>query len=170
MKYSWCDPQKLVFRLQGPWIEEREKEKEGEQKVWKANKWEEEEIFAGTELAHQSQHDIVRKERVAITFLVTQFEKTNMGEGRFSGIDSVNPGQEMVICEFSNLPNNWTVSGGAAEFETDYSSSLKVALVINHVFMRRDPLIESLVKCPPGFEKSSPPVWPTHDLNVPDLS
>jgi len=48
----------------------------------------------------------VRKERIAITFLVTQFEKTNMGERRFSGIDSMNPRQERVICEFSNLPNN----------------------------------------------------------------
>jgi len=48
----------------------------------------------------------VRKERVAITFLGTQFEKTNMGERRFSGIDSMNPGQEGVICEFLNFPDN----------------------------------------------------------------
>ena len=153
MKYSWCDPQKLVCRLQGPWIEEKEKEKEGEQEVWKANKWEEEEIFAGTELAHQSQHDIVRKERVAITFLVTQFEKTNMGERRFSGIDSMNPGQERVICEFSNLPNNWTVSGGAAEFETDYSSSLKVAFVLQSSIHEKRPSDRIISQMSPRFWK-----------------
>ena len=65
MKDSSWEPQKWICRLQEPWIEEKEKAKKGEQMVWKADKWEEEEIFAGTELAHQSQHDAVRKGKSA---------------------------------------------------------------------------------------------------------
>jgi len=77
---------------------------------------------------------------VPIDFLVTQFEMTmmNMRERRFSRIDSNEPkhpaGQEGSSENFQTSPTTCPYSlecvcDGAAEFETDNSSSLKVAFV-----------------------------------------